>query len=144
MSAKADAVALPCASASLRRATRIVTQLYDEALQAMDLTSSQFTLLQTLAQADQISQKQLAHILAIDSTTLTRTLLPLRRKGWIRSEQGTDRRELRLSLTPAGQRMLRRAAPFWEGAQERLRDLLGRADWNRVMETAYRIAELKA
>src|ERR1700733_15531166 len=92
-------VRLPCACANLRRADRVVTQFYDAALRPGGLHVTQFTLLQALYHAPEISQKQLAELLAIDSTTLTRTLAPLRRKGWLHSEAGADRRELRLSLT---------------------------------------------
>src|SRR5258708_6979877 len=90
---------LPCACANLRRADGVVTHFYDAALRPSGLSITQFTLLQALTLAPRISQKQLAELLEIDSTTLTRTLAPLRRKGWLRSAAGTDRRELRLSLT---------------------------------------------
>jgi DNA-binding MarR family transcriptional regulator len=93
---------LPCACANLRRADRAVSQFYDAALRPSGLRITQFTLLQALTLAPKISQRQLSELLDIDSTTLTRTLAPLRRKGWLRSATGTDRRELRLSLTAAG------------------------------------------
>src|SRR5580704_4408110 len=88
-------VRLPCACANLRRADRVVTQFYDAVLRPSGLRVTQFTLLQALHHAPEISQKQLAELLAIDSTTLTRTLAHLRRKGWIRSGPGEDRREIR-------------------------------------------------
>ena len=78
------------------------TQFYDAALRPSGLRITQFTLLQALTLASGISQKQLGELLQIDSTTLTRTLAPLRKKGWLRSATGTDRRELRLSLTCRG------------------------------------------
>lgn len=143
MSRKSTIVELPCACASLRRATRIVTQFYDTALRAVDLTTAQFTLLQTLSHADQVSQRQFADILAIDSTTLTRTLMPLRRNGWIRSAPGSDRRQIRLALTSAGRQQLKRAMPYWEKAQTHFRSLLGPTYWKHMMDTAGRIAGLR-
>ncbi len=74
-------VRLPCACANLRRAARVVTQFYDAALGPSGLPVTQFTLLQALRLAPGISQKQLAELLGIDSSTLTRTLVPLRRNG---------------------------------------------------------------
>src|SRR6266851_5975842 len=74
-------VRLPCACANLRRADRVVTQFYDAVLGPSGMRITQFTLLQALHHAPGISQKQLAELLEIDSTTLTRTLAPLRRKG---------------------------------------------------------------
>src|SRR5437868_833342 len=108
------AVRLPCACANLRRAARVVSQYYDGVLRPSGLQISQFTLLQALHCAPGISQKQLAELLGIDSTTLTRTLAFLRRKGWLRSETGADRRELRLLLTAAGKHEYKKAVPYWQ------------------------------
>jgi DNA-binding MarR family transcriptional regulator len=132
---------LPCACANLRRADRVVSQFYDDALRPSGLRISQFTLLQALSLAPQfsqkkISQKQLAELLEIDSTTLTRTLAPLREKRWLLAVAGNDRRELRLSLTAAGRRKYESALPYWETAQRGLRRALGKANWNRLIETA--------
>jgi DNA-binding MarR family transcriptional regulator len=118
-------ILLPCACANLRRADRAVSQFYDAALRPSGLRITQFTLLQALKLAPGISQKQLGELLQIDSTTLTRTLAPLGKKGWLRSAAGTDRRELRLSLTPPGKRKYERALPRWQRAQEGLRKALG-------------------
>jgi DNA-binding MarR family transcriptional regulator len=132
---------LPCACANLRRADRAVSQFYDAALRPSGLRITQFTLLQALTLAPKISQRQLSELLDIDSTTLTRTLAPLRRKGWLRSATGTDRRELRLSLTAAGKRQYQRALPYWQTAQKGLQRALGRNDWNHLIGTAVRTAE---
>jgi DNA-binding MarR family transcriptional regulator len=133
-------VRLPCACANLRRADRVVTQFYDAVLRPSGLRVTQFTLLQALHHAPEISQKQLAELLAIDSTTLTRTLAPLRRKGWLHSEAGADRRELRLSLTAMGKREYERALPYWQSAQKRLQQALGKESWNHLMDAAVRTA----
>lgn len=133
-------VRLPCACASLRRAARIVTQFYDDALRPTGLRSTQFTLLQALRLAPGISQKELAGLLGIDSTTLSRTLALLRRRSWLRVQSGTDRREVRLALTAAGEREYKRVLPRWQLAQTRLRQALGETNWNKVMNAAERAA----
>lgn len=134
------AVRLPCACANLRRADRVVTKYYDAMLRPSGLHATQFTLLQALNLASGISQKQLAGLLEIDSTTLTRTLAPLRRKGWLRAAAGVDRRELRLSLTAAGKREYKRALPYWENAQKGLEQAMGKTNWNRLINAAVRAA----
>jgi DNA-binding MarR family transcriptional regulator len=118
----------------------VVTQFYDSVLRPSGLRVTQFTLLQALNHASGISQKQLAEWLEIDSTTLTRTLAFMRRKGWLRSETGTDRRELRLFLTAAGQGQYKRVLPYWQSAQRRLRQALGEANWIQVIDAAVRTA----
>ncbi len=139
--ARAKAVVrLPCACANLRRASRVVTNYYDAMLRPSGLNVSQFTLLQALNEVPEISQKQLAELLEIDSSTLTRTLAPLRRKGWLRSQAGADRRELRLSLTAAGEREYKRALPYWQSAQKGLEQALGKEIWTRLIDVAVRAA----
>jgi len=127
-------VSLPCACASLRRAARIVTQRYEHKLQPSGLKATQFTLLQALVIAGDISQGQLGDILGLDSTTLTRTLALLRKKRWISGKPGEDRRELRLTLTVEGRRKYQSALPYWHSAQRELRAALGEAGWNQIME----------
>ena len=134
-------VRLPCACANLRRTARLVTQLYEQALRPAGLTGPQFTLLQTLKLAPGISQKQMAELLGIDSTTLTRTLALLRKRGWVNAQPGTDRRALRLGLTRVGQKEYERALPYWQSAQKRLQQSLGEQSWNKLVDAVVHTAE---
>src|SRR6059036_49804 len=125
---------LDCACASLRRAARAVTRAYESDLRDSKLRATQFTLLQALERMATSPQSALGELLALDSTTLSRTLRPLARAGWIREGKGTDQREVRWSLTPAGRRRLARALPAWERAQSRLRSRLGAKHWNLLVD----------
>jgi DNA-binding MarR family transcriptional regulator len=136
-----SAIRLPCASANLRRAARIVTQLYDEALRPTAMRSTQFTLLQALTLLPRASQKRLAELLGMDSTTLTRTLALLRKQGWVASKEGDDRRELRLGLTASGMREYKRALPYWQSAQNRLKRVLGESGLQQMIEATVRASE---
>lgn len=125
--------ALPCMCASFRRASRVLTQHYDTALRPLGLRATQFTLLQGLSQAGEVSQGTLGEILAIDSTTLTRTLAIMGRRGWIASRSGKDRRERWLCLSEAGRAEFKRARPHWEKVQQELRGRLGNNRWNKLL-----------
>lgn len=126
--------ALPCACASLRRAARAVTKLYEQEMRSAGLGATQFTLLQVLGTAGELSQGRLGKLLSIDSTTLTRTLATLRRGKWIAIRSGTDRRERLISLTASGHRKLETSLPQWKRAQERLRRILGERRWGELGE----------
>jgi DNA-binding MarR family transcriptional regulator len=127
--------ALPCACANLRRAARAASQLYDAALRPTGLRITQFTSLQALARAGEpMTQGALGELLAVDSTTLTRTLRPLERANWIRRVAGRDARERRIELSAQGRRVLERATPAWERVQRRLRAQLGPRDWAALDE----------
>ena len=126
---------LPCMCASFRRASRAITQLYDEALRPLGLRATQFTVLQVLALAGPVSQGKLGQMLAMDSTTLTRTLDIMARHGWIVKHAGRDRRERRLELGKPGREQLKRALPAWNRAQEQMRRRLGDARWRELLKT---------
>jgi DNA-binding MarR family transcriptional regulator len=119
--------------ASFRRASRALTQHYEAALRPLGLRATQFTLLQALSLAGEVSQGTLGDILAIDSTTLTRTLAIMERRGWIASRSGEDRRERLLSLSKAGRAEYNRALPHWEEIQQELRARLGDKRWNELL-----------
>lgn len=125
---------LPCLCANLRRAARALTQVYEEALRPAGLRGSQFTILQTLSLAGELTQGHLAHLLAMDSTTLTRTLAVMERQRWISRRRGTDRREWRIQLSKAGKAKFERALPQWEKAQALVRKKLGEPRWDEAMK----------
>jgi DNA-binding MarR family transcriptional regulator len=124
----------------LRRAARAVTQLYDAALRGTGLRATQFTLLQVLERMGPSPQGALGQLLALDPTTLSRTVRPLESAGWIRAGVGRDRRVVRWSLTPAGRRRLARARPAWERVQARLHAELHSKDWTFVVEDLAAVA----
>src|SRR5207245_10681275 len=66
--------ALPCMCGSFRRTSRALTQMYENALRPLKLRATQLTMLQALSRAGGVSQGQLGEMLAMDSTSLTRTL----------------------------------------------------------------------
>jgi DNA-binding MarR family transcriptional regulator len=113
---------LDCLCAGFRRSARALTQLYEGSLRPLGLRASQFTIL----------QGQLAEILAMDSTTLTRTLKIMLRQGWVAERRGEDRRERRFRLSKSGGLLLRRATPEWEKVQARLRRRLGAQTWETL------------
>ena len=123
---------LACVCASLKRASRSVTHLYERALSRSGLSVPQFTLLYTLAKQSLV-QAAIAELLTIDRTTLTRTLATLERGGLIRAAEGEDRRECHWSLTPAGRKAFETARPRWEKVQEQFRKRLGVERWEMLI-----------
>jgi DNA-binding MarR family transcriptional regulator len=133
---------LPCMCASFRRASRALTQLYDDALRPLGLRATQFTILQALSLAGEVSQGELAQMLAMDSTTLTRTLRIMSREGWIAERRGEDRRERLLRLAKAGRSQFNRALPSWEKAQAQLGRQLGEKRWHALMKLTNEVTTL--
>ncbi len=134
--------ALPCMCASFRRTARALTQFYDAAFRPLGLRATQFTILQVLSHVGEASQGQLGEMLAMDSTTLTRTLAIMRRQGWIAEKRGQDRRERWLRLAKGGETLLRRALPIWDRLQSRLRRRMGDKDWNALLQLSNEVTDL--
>jgi DNA-binding MarR family transcriptional regulator len=135
-------LSLPCLSGSLRRTSRALTQLYEKKLRPLGLRATQLTILQVLWRAGEMSQGQLGEMLAMDSTTLTRTLKIMGRQGWIVERRGEDRRERWLRLAKAGETQLNRALPAWERVQSRLRRQVGRRAWKDLLQLTNQLTTL--
>jgi DNA-binding MarR family transcriptional regulator len=127
---------------TFRRTSRALSQLYENALRPLDLRITQFTILQALSLAGEVTQNRLGEILAMDSTTLTRTLRIMRRESWIAERRGEDRRERLLRLAKAGETQFKRALPAWEKVQSRLRRQLGEQSWKNLFEINDQVTDL--
>lgn len=122
-----------CACFNIRKAARVVTQFYDEALRSQSLRATQFTLLVAIRIRGPVTVKYLAETTLTDRTTLTRNLRPLEKQGLIRIEAGKDRRERMVTLTERGHKALVRAIPLWERTQAQVARGLGQERFRRLL-----------
>jgi DNA-binding MarR family transcriptional regulator len=128
-----------CYCATLRQAARAISQKYDVALRGTDLTITQLTLLMMLEEMYRPRVNDLADALAMDQTSLSRTLRIMERDGLIGAVAGKDKRESRWVLAARGQQRLKRAMPAWRAAQKSVEKLLG-PDAQRVRSATYELA----
>lgn len=115
-----------CACSRLRRATRAITQLYDDALAPSGLRLTQFGLLRTLARNGTMTISLLAAEMLLDRTALSRNLDPLAARGLVEIVAGTDLRTRQVTMTAAGKRALEAAEPCWADAQREVSRRLGK------------------
>jgi DNA-binding MarR family transcriptional regulator len=109
--------------------TRAVTQLYDDVLRPSGLRVTQFSILAMIARMGEASLKQLEDALAIDQTTLTRSLNLLERDGVIERASHPDGRIKAMRLTARGRRALGVARPLWARAQGKVLREFGTQGW---------------
>jgi DNA-binding MarR family transcriptional regulator len=131
---------LPCYCATLRQAARVATVLYESVLADSGLHATQYTLLQVLSRVSNLTTTELADAIGIDQTTATRNLALVRRSGLVVDTPGSDRRERRWALTPAGERTLRKLNPTWEAAQQAFERRIGRAQAAALKDACHRAA----
>jgi DNA-binding MarR family transcriptional regulator len=142
----AKAMADDCLCFRARRVSRALTRLYDDALRPLGIQATQVTVLAAAAllEARDAPMSGLADLLAMDLTTLSRNLGPLREAGLLRTARSkADGRVRLVRLTEEGRRTLSRALPRWKEAQERVLEALGpelaaglRADFDAAVEAA--------
>ena len=131
-----------CACLQLRKASRVVTQLYDEALRPVGLRSTQLPILVTLAADGALSVPDLADSLVLDRTTLLRNLRPPQRRGLIHVGREDGRRTHRAALTTAGHEAAAAAVPLWAQAQTRVMDELGARESLDLQRALLRLVSL--
>lgn len=135
---------LPCTCASIRRAARGITRLYNQELRSEEIEITQFTILMALDQVGEITQGKLGKLLALDSTTLTRMLELLRKRDWIQEKEGDDRRFRLIRLTSAGRVKLQDSLPHWKRAQERLQGALGEQTMKQLGDLLVQVTAMSA
>jgi len=114
-----------CLCLHLQQAARALARRFDEALRPLGLTSGQYSLLMSLHRKVPPGMAEVAHVLAMDRTTLTAALKPLQRRGLVDIRvDPKDRRSRRLILTPEGLDVLSRAFPVWRRTNDALETLL--------------------
>lgn len=121
-----------CACYNLRKASRAVTQLFDEMLQPSGLRVTQFSILVVICILGSATISRLAETLVTDRTTLTRNLKPLEKQGLIKTVPGEDRRMRVISLTDEGRKALIAAFPLWKQAQSHIVERLGQQQWQEL------------
>jgi len=114
-----------CVCFNLRKASRLLSQIYDQALKPANLKVTQFSLLMATAGREDTTIGKLALPLGMDRTTLSRNARILEKKGLVIIEEGEDRRQQSIKLTEDGASALRNALPLWEAIQESLATELG-------------------
>jgi DNA-binding MarR family transcriptional regulator len=114
-----------CLCHNVRRAARAIVRRYDVALAPTGLTTGQFTILAAAAALSPLPIPVLREILAMDRTSLSRTLKPLENSGLIEISRGAGRRPGQVTLTHDGAAAFHGASPLWRAAQADASQKLG-------------------
>jgi len=109
-----------CVCLNVRKASRAVTRLYDEALQKTGIRSTQLIILMVLEHLEKVTVSKLAEELVMDASTVARNLRPLHKQGLIQIIPGTDRRQRIVSLTAKGQERVEECLEHWNRAQNKI------------------------
>lgn len=122
-----------CLCLQVQRAARALARRFDAALRPIGLTNGQFSLMMSLNRPEPPGMEAVASLLAMDRTTLTAALKPLRRRGLVKiMANPSDGRGRLMRLTPKGRRLLARAVPVWKSTHAAVEALLCDGESDRL------------
>lgn len=107
-----------CHCLAARRRAREITRRYDEKLRPHGLQSTQFSVLAVLGVKGPTPLGELADILGLERTSLTRSADRLEDEGWVTDAGSDDARVRQLKLTTDGREKVESAYPAWKEAQD--------------------------
>lgn len=124
----------PCYCIALRKLSRRLTAVYDEALAPLGITVSQFSQLRNIKHRQPVSLTELADLQELDRSTVGRNTKVLQRLGLVAmTPSPEDQRETMLTLTDEAIALLKRAMPIWSEVQERIEGKLEAAEFDRLL-----------
>src|SRR5213592_1928159 len=139
-----DAIARNCIAVRLRLLNRVVTNLYDDALRPLGIKVSQLNILVVTAKLGLAQPAKVCDILQLDTSTLSRNVERMRAKGWLEVVPEEDARTQPFRLTAQGSRLLEKAVPAWEQAQQQAGELLGEDGVALLTTVASKLGVLQA
>jgi DNA-binding MarR family transcriptional regulator len=113
-----------CVCMNVRRASRAITKIYDQALEGSGLKVTQFSLLKNINDKGPLNVSALAKLLMLDRTTLVRNLKPLESAGFIENTRSQDPRERQLGITEHGHETVMKALQHWKIVQRQIQKQL--------------------
>ncbi|MFK7903326.1 MAG: MarR family winged helix-turn-helix transcriptional regulator [Nitratireductor sp.] len=126
-------VEFACAAQTLRKAARLITRRYEDGLRQVNLTASQFSILQALVLHSELSFKIISSTLGLEQTTLSRLLKVLEKRELVTIEKSeSDGRGRIISATTLGRQTFEEAELIWRPINEDCLSRLSKADWQGV------------
>jgi MarR family transcriptional regulator, organic hydroperoxide resistance regulator len=130
----------PCLCAVIRKTGRVLTRKYDRYLKASGLKVTQFSMLANIMRNPGITVSELARMLFMDQTTVTRNLRVLEKSAYVHlGAEATDSRIRRILVSNIGKAKMDEARPFWQKAQRDMERLLGRETIEELLGTLNKI-----
>ncbi len=120
-----DRIAGECVAVRLRMLNRVITNIYDDALRPLDLKVSQMNILVAAAKMGTARPVEVCEYLHLDVSTLSRNVERMKARGWLEVVPDEDGRSQPFQLTPQGRKLLEKAVPAWNDAQQQVTTILG-------------------
>lgn len=127
----------------LRKADRVLTNIYDRSLNEHGIRITQFSILRAVNEMVGVSSRELQDHLILNQTTLSRNLKPLLRANYLEVSIGKDRRQRYLRLTAEGKRLFNAAEKSWSKTQQKIKNSLGPDITEKLFSVGFAVVNLK-
>jgi len=125
MSEETRRIERECLGGRVRMLNRRISAIYDEQFSELGLKVSQFSVLVAVTNRGAARPAELAKILEMDESTLSRNVERMCAKGWLRLEGDDDRRSHFIKITDKGLALVRKGYAAWQRAQSEAVNQLG-------------------
>jgi len=141
MQAIIDKIAGECVAVRLRMLNRIISNVYDDALRPLELKVSQMNILVAAAKMGTARPLEVCEYLHLDVSTLSRNVERMKARGWLEVVPDEDGRSQPFQLTPQGHKLLEKAVPAWNEAQQQVTRVLGDGFVHQLNRAVKRVGE---
>jgi DNA-binding MarR family transcriptional regulator len=114
-----------CTANKTRQLARKVMAHFEGSIASLGIKGTQFALLGCVLRDGPIKPSDLAKVMELSASTLSRNVQPLIAQGLLVMGQGSDARSRLLSITPDGKKLWIQAGKRWQGAQVVLGQQMG-------------------
>jgi DNA-binding MarR family transcriptional regulator len=132
---------MECLCGNVRMAARALTTVYDRFLEPAGLTASQLAVLWCVLGREPLTMREVAEVLVMDKTTVSRNLAALAGTGLVAIRPGEDARVKMVRSTAKGRRTFTAALPRWKAAQGWVESQVGRAPFAKAIRQSKRLAQ---
>ncbi len=108
-----------CLMRKMLKCNRILNQVFRKHLLPYEVTNSQMSILFIVAKKELVSQQELADMLYLEKSTISRNMRRLFERQFLLKEKGQ-----KITMTPTGKKFLNGLIPAWEKAMKEARLLL--------------------
>jgi DNA-binding MarR family transcriptional regulator len=124
LSSTVNTIASECLAVRMRLLNRTVTAIYDDALRPLRVKVSQLNVLIVVAKMGPVSPGEVARLLNLEKSTVSRNVDRMRTHGWLSVSEGDSGRKQVLELGAPGRRLIAKTLPLWKQAQARAESVL--------------------
>jgi len=129
----AKIVSAECIAYRVRLVNRVITNVYDRALQPLGIKFNQANILTMLSLTDRATSADIARVLLMEKSTVSRTVARMKNNGWITVESQGDGTSPLVTVTPGGRKIMAAMHAQWKKAQHQANELLGEKGVAAVM-----------